>query len=252
MGTIAVIPARFQSKRLPGKPLAELLGKTMVERVYERACAAQLVDRVLVATDDTRIRDVVTGFGGEAVMTSPSHPSGSDRIAEAVQGLDVELVVNVQGDEPLIEPGAIDDAIGLAQETPGAIVSLETAIVDREALLDPNVVKVVTDRRGFALYFSRSPLPFPPLGELPADVYHKHIGLYVYPRDVLTKLTRMEPSPLEIAERLEQLRALENGIPIRLKDTEYDAVAVDTPADLARVRSILGKQASRVTVDQKP
>ncbi len=238
MRTIAVIPARFQSKRLPGKALKDLHGKTMVERVYERTSQANRVNRVLVATDDERIRDVVAAFGGEVVMTSPEHQSGSDRIAEAVQELDIELIVNVQGDEPLIDPAAIDDAVRVAQETPGAIVTLQSEIAERKTWLDPNVVKVVTDSRGFALYFSRAPIPsaWACPGEPP---FFKHIGLYVYPKDVLMKLTRLPPSPLEKAERLEQLRALENGIPIRLKSTSYDSMSVDTEADLEHVRYFL-------------
>ena len=243
MRTIAVIPARFQSKRLPGKALKDLHGKTMVERVYERASRASRVDRVLVATDDERIRNTVAAFGGEAVMTSSEHESGSDRIAEAVQELDVELIVNVQGDEPLIDPAAIDAAVGLARETPNAIITLQNEIAERKTWLDPNVVKVVSDSRGFALYFSRAPIPSTwddPEGRLGKKPF-KHIGLYVYPKDVLMKLTRLAPSPLEKAERLEQLRALENGIPIRLKSTSYDSMAVDTEADLEHVRYFLSE-----------
>ena len=245
MRTIAVIPARFESKRLPGKPLADIHGKTLIEHVYQRASQASRVERVLVAADDERILDAVTGFGGEAVMTSPEHPSGSDRIAEAVADIDVDLVVNVQGDEPLIVPQAIDDAVLLAQETPGAIATLKSAIADRNTLLDPNAVKVVTDLEGFALYFSRSPIPAGPQDELPPNLYYKHIGLYVYPKAVLTQLTRIEPSPLERCERLEQLRALENGIRIRLEETEHDSIGVDTVEDLETVRAVI---AGRVTV----
>jgi 3-deoxy-manno-octulosonate cytidylyltransferase (CMP-KDO synthetase) len=247
MRTIAVIPARFESKRLPGKPLADIHGKTLVEHVYERASRARRVDRVLVATDDSRIFDAVTAFGGEAVMTSSQHPSGSDRIAEAVAELDVDLVVNVQGDEPLIAPQSIDTAVARAERTPDAIVSLKTAITDRSTLLDPNAVKVVTDTNGFALYFSRSPIPAAPSGELPSNLFFKHIGLYVYPKALLTRLTRMLPSPLELAERLEQLRALENGIRIRLEQSAHDSIGVDTEEDLDAVRTLL---AGRATVQR--
>ena len=248
MRTIAVIPARFRSKRLPGKPLADIHGKTLIEHVYQRASQATRVERVLVATDDERVFDVVTDFGGKAVMTSAEHPSGSDRIAEAIADIDVELVVNVQGDEPLIAPQAIDDAVELAERTTGVIVTLKSAIVDRRTLLDRNAVKVVTDREGFALYFSRSAIPAGPVpgdGELPPNLYYKHIGLYVYPKAVLTELTRIPPSPLELAERLEQLRALENGIRIRLEETEHDSLGVDTVEDLEAVRALI---AGRVTV----
>jgi 3-deoxy-manno-octulosonate cytidylyltransferase (CMP-KDO synthetase) len=253
MRTIAVIPARFESKRLPGKPLADIHGKTLIEHVYRRAAQATRVTRVVVATDDERILDAVAGFGGEAVMTSVEHPSGSDRIAEAVADIDVDLVVNVQGDEPLIAPQAIDEAVRLAEETPGAIVTLKNAILDRQTLLDHNAVKVVTDIHGFALYFSRSPIPALPAGrgdrdgdgELPKNLYYKHIGLYVYPKDVLMALTRIAPSPLELAERLEQLRALENGIRIRLEETDHASRGVDTQEDLDAVRALV---AGRVTV----
>ncbi|GMR24403.1 MAG: 3-deoxy-manno-octulosonate cytidylyltransferase [Acidobacteriota bacterium] len=256
MRTIAVIPARFQSKRLPGKPLADIHGKTLIEHVYRRAAQATRVTRVLVATDDERIFDAVSDFGGEAVMTSKEHPSGSDRIAEAVAGIDVDLVVNVQGDEPLIAPQAIDEAVQLAEQTQmaaqgvalGAIVTLKSAIVDRQTLLDRNAVKVVTDSNGFALYFSRSPIPAVPVGgddELPPNLYYKHIGLYVYPKAVLLELTRIAPSPLELAERLEQLRALENGIRIRLGETVHDSLGVDSEEDLEAVRALI---AARVTV----
>jgi 3-deoxy-manno-octulosonate cytidylyltransferase (CMP-KDO synthetase) len=252
MRTIAVIPARFESKRLPGKPLADIHGKTLIEHVYRRASQARRVTRVVVATDDERILDAVTGFGGEAVMTSAEHPSGSDRIAEVVSELDVDLVVNVQGDEPLIAPEAIDQAVRLAEATPGAIATLKSAILDPRTLLDRNAVKVVTDVQGFALYFSRSAIPVGPGGpavegedELPKNLYYKHIGLYVYPKAVLMKLTSVAPSPLELCERLEQLRALENGIRIRLEETDHASRGVDTQEDLDAVRALV---AGRVTV----
>ena len=251
MRTSAVIPARYRSNRLPGKPLADIHGKTLIEHVYQRASQAGRVARVLVATDDERIFAAVTDFGGEVVMTSTEHPSGSDRIAEAVADIDVELVVNVQGDEPLIAPQAIDEAVQLAEQTqevaPGAIITLKSAIVERRTLLDRNVVKVVTDRKGFALYFSRSAIPAVPIdgdSELPPNLYYKHIGLYVYPKAVLTELTRIAPSPLELCERLEQLRALENGIRIRLAETEHDSLGVDTEEDLEAVRKLLARRAT--------
>ena len=241
MRTIAVIPARFQSNRLPGKPLAMLHGKTMVERVYERTSLAGSLDRVMVATDDDRIFDAVVAFGGDVVMTSADHPSGTDRIAEAVADLDVDLVVNVQGDEPLIAPETIDTAVALSAKAPGAIVSLQSDITDRNTLMDRNVVKVVTDGEGFALYFSRSPIPVPPREheELEPGRYFKHIGLYAYPKPVLIELTKLPPSPLEQVEKLEQLRALEAGYRIRMGQTSYDSIAVDTAADLDRVRALV-------------
>jgi 3-deoxy-manno-octulosonate cytidylyltransferase (CMP-KDO synthetase) len=227
----------------------------MVEHVYRRASKARLVDRVLVATEDTRVRDRVRAFGGDCVMTSPRHPSGSDRIAEAVADLDVDLVVNVQGDEPLIEPRAIDQAVAAAGESGGrAIASLRKLITSAAELWDPGVVKVTTDRRGRALYFSRWPIPFAASADMsrldcarrfdeaqaPAEgAWYKHIGLYVYPKPILLELTRREPSELERLEKLEQLRALELGIPIRLEVTDCDAISVDTPEDLEWVRKLV-------------
>jgi 3-deoxy-manno-octulosonate cytidylyltransferase (CMP-KDO synthetase) len=244
MRTIAVIPARYRSKRLPGKPLAEIHGKTMIQRVYERVTRASCLDEILVATDDERIRDVVLGFGGNAVMTSSAHLSGSDRIAEAVRDLDFDLVVNVQGDLPLLPPGDIDAAVGLAERSPGAIATLRHPLHDRAMVVSENVVKVVADLRGFALYFSRSPIPWPgPPGPeaspLPAGTYFKHVGLYVYPKERLLSLAALEPTALELQEGLEQLRAMEHGVPIRLAESEEESVTVDTEADLARARELV-------------
>ena len=242
MRTIAVIPARYSSKRLPGKPLAEIHGKTMIERVYERVSRATRLDEVLVATDDERIRDAVSGFGGKAVMTSPAHLSGSDRIAEAVRDLDYDLVVNVQGDLPLLPPGDVDAAVALAERTPGAIATMRHSLRDRALVLNPNVVKVVTDLRGFALYFSRSPIPWPgpEPSPLPPGVYFKHVGLYVYPKERLLSLSALPPTSLELQEGLEQLRAMAHGVPIRLEDAEDESVTVDTEADLERAREKVG------------
>jgi len=243
MRTIAVIPARYRSKRLPGKPLAEIHGKTMIQRVYERVTRASRLDDILVATDDERIREVVVGFGGKAVMTSSTHASGSDRIAEAVRDLDFDLVVNAQGDLPLLLPADIDAAVGLAARSPGAIATLRHPISDRAMVLNPNVVKVVTDLRGFALYFSRSPIPWPgPEGSpLPPDLYFKHIGVYVYPRETLLTLARTAPAALELQESLEQLRAMAHGVPIRLEDADEESVTVDTEADLERARVLVAE-----------
>ena len=228
MRTIAVIPARFESKRLPGKPLASIGDKPLIQHVFERASLAKGVDDVLVATDDERILSAVESAGGRAVMTSSTHQSGSDRVAEAVSSIDCDLVVNVQGDEPMIAPEAIDEAVSLARSSEGAITTLSSAIHDRDEVLDPNTVKVVTDRRGFALYFSRAPIPPPGPGPLEAGLHWKHIGLYVYPKDVLLELTRLAPTPLELAERLEQLRALENGISIRVATVDAAPAGIDT------------------------
>jgi 3-deoxy-manno-octulosonate cytidylyltransferase (CMP-KDO synthetase) len=242
MRTIAVIPARYSSKRLPGKPLAEIHGKTMIERVHERVSRATLVDEVLVATDDERIRDEVSRFGGKAVLTSAAHLSGSDRIAEAVRDLKYDLVVNVQGDLPLLSPGDVDTAVALAQRTPGAIATLRHPIRELVVLLNPNVVKVTTDLHGFALYFSRSPIPWPgPEGSpLPAGVHFKHIGLYVYPKERLLSLSALPPTSLELQEGLEQLRAMAHGVPIRVDEAQEESVTVDTEADLERAREMVG------------
>lgn len=262
MRTIAVIPARFHSQRLPGKPLADLGGRPLVEHVYRRSSEARLVDRVLVATDDSRIRDTVTAFGGECVLTSPKHQSGTDRVAEAVADLEVDLVVNVQGDEPFVEAQDIDLVVGACQsnEKGSVIATLASPIATSEEFQDPNTVKVVVDRRGFALYFSRSPIPFAATtqvsrGEprLRADQdddpmlgsCFKHVGLYAYPKPVLQELTAAEPSPLERLEKLEQLRALENGIPIRVEITESAGIGIDTPADLERARGLYAKLISQ-------
>jgi 3-deoxy-manno-octulosonate cytidylyltransferase (CMP-KDO synthetase) len=255
MRTLAVIPARYRSTRLPGKPLADIGGRPMIEHVFKRVTEASLIDRALVATDDVRIRDRVQAFGGDCVLTSPDHPSGTDRVAEAAAKLDYELIVNVQGDEPLLEPRAIDQAVEACKQTGGkAMSSLRRAITEGTELWNPNVVKVVTDERGYALYFSRWPIPFVASSDMnvetirrrledaspPADgSIFKHIGLYVYPKPILIELARAIPSPLERLEKLEQLRALERGISIRMPITDYDNVAVDTPSDLERVRRMV-------------
>jgi 3-deoxy-manno-octulosonate cytidylyltransferase (CMP-KDO synthetase) len=230
----------------------------MIQHVYDRTRSAKSVEEVIVATDDPRIVDTVIGFGGQVLMTSALHESGTDRVAEVASNLDVDFVVNVQGDEPLIDPHAIDHAVTGCRKSKGkAIASLRRAVRSGRELWDPNVVKVVTDARGFALYFSRWPLPFVATKDMgaeklsrsfleaptPADgVFYKHIGLYVYPKPILLELARTEPTQLEQLEKLEQLRALEHGIPIRVEVTEYDNVAVDTPEDLERVREIFAKQ----------
>jgi len=227
---LAVIPARFHSTRLPGKILADIAGHPMIEHVYRRTTAASLVHAAVVATDDERIAAAVTAFGGAAIMTSASHVSGTDRIAEVVGQLACRLVVNVQGDEPLIEPGTIDAAIAPMLADPGLEMSTLCRPLANHELDTRSVVKVVTGPSGQALYFSRSPLA----GSA------AHIGLYVYRRDILLKLAALPPAPLETAESLEQLRALSHGIGIRVVPTTHTSAGVDTPADLERVRQLLG------------
>ena len=247
MNVIAIIPARYGSTRLDGKPLLDIGGKPMVQWVYERAKKAKFIRDVMVATDDKRVMSAVERFGGKAVMTSSSHRSGTDRIAEAAGSLNADVIVNVQGDEPLIEPEMIDEAIKpLLAESSLLISTLKTRIANEEELKDPNVVKVVTDREGFAIYFSRLPIPYVRessefgvrSSELKAT-YYKHIGLYVYRKDFLLKFAKMKPTPLEDAEKLEQLRVLENGYKIKVVQTKYNSVGVDTQEDLERVREIV-------------
>jgi 3-deoxy-manno-octulosonate cytidylyltransferase (CMP-KDO synthetase) len=239
---VAVIPSRYDSTRLPGKALAEIGGRPMVEHVYRRAAAVPGIAQVLVATDDARIRDAVEAFGGTAVMTSPAHRTGTDRLAEVAAGLHCDIVVNVQGDEPLIEPAAIALAIAPVASSDGdvAMATLRRRVDRLEELLDPNVVKVVVDRQGNALYFSRAPVPHGRSAGghfVPACTF-RHIGLYVYRRERLLALAALPPTPLEVAESLEQLRALEHGFPVRTVETTYAAIGVDTPDDLEHVRRL--------------
>ena len=237
---VAIIPARYQSSRLPGKALADIAGYPMIEHVYRRASAAAAVSSVLVATDDERIRDAVRAFGGRVCMTSPAHPSGTDRLAEVAAGLSCDIVVNVQGDEPLLEPAMIDEAVGPMRADPAiAMSTLRRRIDDPAELHSPNVTKVVVDRDGYALYFSRAAIPFVRDGA-PAAPAWRHIGLYVYRRDTLLRLARLAPTALERSEALEQLRALEHGIRILAVETQHDSIGVDTAEDLERVRRLAG------------
>jgi 3-deoxy-manno-octulosonate cytidylyltransferase (CMP-KDO synthetase) len=241
MKVAAFIPARFGSTRLDGKPLADIGGKPMIQWVYERALASRLVDDVVVATDDERILDAVKAFGGAVVMTSSEHVSGTDRVAEAAAATSAGIIVNIQGDEPLIEPEMIDAAVGPMIEDPAlSVCTLMTRITDESEYRDPNVVKVVVDAEGFALYFSRSPIPFSkaPFKEAVGALF-KHVGLYVYSREFLKKFTAMKPAPLEEAEGLEQLRVLHNGIRIKVVETPFNPVSVDTPEDLEMVRRMV-------------
>src|SRR5713101_2335721 len=241
MKAVGIIPARWQATRLPGKPLAEIAGRPMIRHVYERASQAASLAQVIVATDDERILAAVRAFGGEAVLTSPDHRSGTDRVAEAAEALASDVVVNIQGDEPLIEPHAIDLLVAPFESEPElSMTTLAVPIRSAAEIEDPSVVKVVLDRQGYALYFSRFPIPFyrtpHPSSLIPRL---KHIGLYAYRADFLQAFSRMEPTPLEQAEALEQLRALEHGERIFVVLTEHDAISVDTPDDLDRVRALM-------------
>ena len=240
---LAVIPARFHSTRLPGKILADIAGKPMIEHVYRRAAAASRVHAVIVATDDERIAQAVRSFGGAALMTRADHVSGSDRIAEVVSQLPCRAVVNVQGDEPLIEPATIDAAIApVLTDTSVEMSTLSRPLQSLEEFKSPHVVKVVTNLKGDALYFSRAPIPASgpsvPPGALPAAA-RAHVGLYVYRRETLLKLAATAPGPLELEESLEQLRALAHGIRIRVVEARHVAAGVDTPEDLERVRQMM-------------
>lgn len=233
-----MIPARYESTRLPGKPLALIDGKPMIQHVYERTRAVDVIDRVLVATDDERIATAVRGFGGDVAMTGRHHQSGTDRIAEVARDLDAALIVNVQGDLPFLEAPMVSATVALLQADAALpMATVKTPIHDPGEMQNPNVVKVVTDCDGYALYFSRSPVPCWRDGVADGCVGYRHIGLYVYRRDFLLAFARLAPTPLERAEKLEQLRALESGFRIRVAETPYAALEVDTPDDLERARA---------------
>jgi 3-deoxy-manno-octulosonate cytidylyltransferase (CMP-KDO synthetase) len=253
---VGMIPARLAATRLPRKVLLDIAGKPMVQHVYERARRSQHLSDVIIATDSDEVLAAVHGFGGRVAMTSPDHASGTDRLAEVAAGLDCDLVVNIQGDEPLIRPDIIDAAIAPFLTEPGLrLGTIATPIVTLEEHLEDSAVKVVVDQRGFALYFSRCPIPFfrlDPGVELPGNAPRvhpksglgplKHIGMYVYTRQTLLWMAGLQRTPLEITEGLEQLRAVENGCPIRVVQVDYSPIGVDTPDDLARVREMMEGQ----------
>mgnify|MGYP001824261654 CR=1 FL=1 len=250
MGVTVIIPARYASTRFPGKPLAELCGKPMVQWVYERSSLCEAVDKVIVATDDQRIANAVVAFGGDVVMTRAGHATGTDRLAEVAEGLDDELIVNVQGDEPLIDPAMIQAAVApLLNDQSIPMGTLRTPLTSLDEFRNPNVVKVVTDRAGFALYFSRAPIPYPrdfaeQLEQRWSELATaKHVGLYVYRRSFLLDYPHLPKTPLEEQECLEQLRALEHGYRIHVATTDLVGQGVDTPADLERVRAMLSSAA---------
>jgi 3-deoxy-manno-octulosonate cytidylyltransferase (CMP-KDO synthetase) len=242
MGILAVIPARYASTRLPGKPLVPLGGKSMIQRVWERVREAKSISGVIIATDDERIRNAVEAFGGEVAMTRADHRSGTERVAEAALARgDAEIVVDVQGDEPLIEPAAIDTAVEAIRDDPEAsVATLAVPITKPADIMDPNVVKAVLDFDGNALYFSRAPIPWVRDRGGPVHAKHlKHLGLYVFRRAALLEFPTFPQGDLERIEQLEQLRWLENGYRIRVAETEYDSVSVDMPEDVARVEQLL-------------
>ena len=259
MGVLVIIPARYGSTRFPGKPLALLQGKPVIQHVYEQATKAARADEVVVATDDERIAAAVGRFGGRAVMTNPAARSGTERAAEVARGRDAAVIINVQGDEPLVHPDMVDQlAEYLERHTAIPMASLMTKLERPDDLASPHVVKVVVDRDGFALYFSRAPIPhvredqvgsrlkalgsrqeqWPPASSRQPRAY-KHLGIYGYQRHFLLQFSHLEPTPLEQSEQLEQLRALEHGYRIKLLETVHDTVGVDTPEDLQRVEKLL-------------
>ena len=241
MKVLCVIPARYASTRLPGKPLSMIVGKPMIQHVYERACQAQLPNEVVVATDNELVEKAVLDFGGKAVMTSPDHPSGTDRLAEvALMYPDVDVIVNVQGDEPMIPPEVIDRLAEAFNGDADLNMATMKVVMDEEDYENPAAVKVVTDQQGYALYFSRSLMPYPRNKPEGFKVF-KHVGIYAYRRNFLLKYAALAPTPLEKAESLEQLRALENGYKIKVLESDFQGIGVDTPEDLAAVNALFEK-----------
>jgi 3-deoxy-manno-octulosonate cytidylyltransferase (CMP-KDO synthetase) len=240
---VIVIPARYGSTRLAGKPLISLAGKPMIQRVYERAKLAEQADRVIVATDDERIVKAVEEFGGEARMTRTDHRTGTERVAEVAAHVAGDVFVNAQGDEPLLDPAAVDTAVNvLLEKPPAAISTVATAIKTPADIMDPNIVKTVLDFENYALYFSRAPIPWVRDAASKIQVRHlKHLGLYVFQRDALLEYPTLPQGELERIEQLEQLRWLENGWRIRVAEVAHDAVSVDVPEDVARVERLLQK-----------
>jgi len=249
MKIVAVIPARWQSTRLKGKVLADINGKPMVRHVWERVKQAHEVDDVIVAVDKDKVFKAVESFGGKAVYTSPEQPSGTDRIAEAVNEIDADVVINVQSDEPMVHPMMIDELARVFEyEKDVDMATIIKRIHTKEEINDPNVVKVVVDRKGFALYFSRSPIPHirdKSTGAVTVEDisgrYFKHIGIYAYTKDFLYTYTNLPKSVLEEEEKLEQLRVLEHGYRIKTVETRYDSIGVDTSEDLEKVRDLMAR-----------
>jgi 3-deoxy-manno-octulosonate cytidylyltransferase (CMP-KDO synthetase) len=242
MKAVAVVPARYASVRFPAKPLVDILGKPMIQRTYEQTSKAKTISRVIVATDDERISTVVSGFGGEVIMTSSDLRSGTDRVAQAARSIEADIILNVQGDEPFISPEAIDIAVeSLANESKANISTLIKLIEVEKEIFDPNIVKVVFNYNMYAMYFSRSPIPFVRDSVNYSDwlsekKFYKHIGLYAYKKEALHRFSELEETIYEKLEKLEQLRALHYGFLIKVAITDYDGISIDTPADLERIK----------------
>ena len=242
MDAIGIIPARYSSTRFTGKVLADICGKPMIQHVWERAKRALLLDEVIIACDEERVFAVARSFGANCVMTAKGHLSGSDRITEVVGSLEIKIVINIQADEPLIEPLMIDSLVeALLRDDSIYMATMIKQIEDVQEINNPDIVKVVVDKNNFALYFSRAPIPYRVDNAQVQPVYYKHIGLYAYTKDFLFTYKNILPSTLESAESLEQLRALEEGFRIKVVETRFETIGVDTPQDLERVRQILVK-----------
>ncbi len=241
MKCIAIIPARYASTRFPGKPLVAINGKPMVQHVYEKALSSGFFQKVIVATDDNRIKSVVADFGGEVVMTDNTHQSGTDRCGEVINGLNhsYDVVINIQGDEPFIQHEQLDDLVNLFKSTPAQIGTLKKAISNSADVFDSNIVKVVTGSDKRAIYFSRNPIPFVQGLEkenwYDNQIFYKHIGIYGYRFEVLKELVQLKTSMLELSESLEQLRWLENGYQIFIAETHHESIGIDTPEDLSKI-----------------
>ena len=253
MKTVIIIPARLGSKRFPGKPLILIGGKPLIQRVWEQACGSRRAERVIVATDDKRIRDTVRAAGGEVIMTEGPYRTGTDRLAWVADRLPADLYINLQGDELIQDARILDELIAsFTAAQPLGMGTLRTRIRNIEENEDPNVVKVVIDTEGFALYFSRSPIPYP-RDAVPAErgsrfPRYKHLGIYIYRRDTLKKLSGLPSGFLEEQEKLEQLRALENGIRIKVWETTYESLRIDTREDVQQAESVLVKSGTKTTV----
>lgn len=232
-----IIPARYHSARFPGKPLALIKGKPMIQRVYERAKTAECLTRLIIATDDERIFKTCKAFGAEVQMTSPQHNSGTERAAEIAEKLNTPIVINIQADEPLIRGKMIDELVSALQDESIPMATLAAKVKDIRLLYEKNTVKLVVDKQGFALYFSRSPLPFNP-----TDHFLQHIGIYGYQKDFLLEFCSMQPSRLEKTEKLEQLRVLENGYKIKIIESPFQTLSVDSPQDIINVENYLKKR----------
>lgn len=233
---IGIIPARYGARRFPGKPLAKILGKPMLQWVYERSSSSNSLKKVIIATDDERILNAARTFGAETILTSAHHPSGTDRVAEIARKLNVPLIINIQGDEPLIRGEMITSLVSALQDETSAMATLAVKSSDRRLLKDKNTVKIVFDRQGYALYFSRSPIPNN------SSQFWIHIGIYGYQRDFLLRFSKLKPTYLENIEKLEQLRALEYGHKIKIIESAYSTLSVDVPEDISKIENLLEKE----------